>query len=154
MKDLRENGDSKAETIKSEDRHSTLRRYGIIGAVGLALFLLGFVPMWLSARSTANERDTAQVNLRQSVLQNNLATAALNARRGEYEQSRQQASSFFTELRAETEREQSAYTPQQQDAIEPILVVRDETITMLARNDPAAAERLSDLYFTLLQLRN
>lgn len=154
MKDLREKEDTKTETVVSEDRKTMVRRFGIIAAVGLALFLLGLVPMWLSARSIENERDSAQVNLRQSVLQNNLATAALNARRGEYEQSRQQASSFFTELRAEVEREKSLFTPQQQEAMQPIMAVRDETITMLARNDPASAERLSDLYFTLLQLGN
>ncbi|MDI1241451.1 MAG: hypothetical protein PSX80_05970 [bacterium] len=155
MKDETKKSDLNAETVVvSEERKSMLKRVGIFGAIGLAIFLLGFVPMWLSARSTANERDTAQVNLRLSVLQNNLATAALNARRGEYEQSRQQASSFFTELRSEAEREQSAFTPQQQIALKPILADRDEAITLLARNDPASTERLSDLYFTLLQIRN
>lgn len=131
-----------------------LKRVGIFGAIGLALFLVGFVPMWLSARSAENARDSAQVTLRQSALQNGLATAALNARRGEYEQSRQQASNFFTELRTEVESEQSAFSSQQRQAMQPILAARDETITMLARNDPASAERLSNLYFTLLQLRN
>lgn len=155
MKDVREKSDLDAETVVvNEERKATLKRIGIFGAIGLAIFLLGFVPMWLSARSTENERDTAQASLRQSALQNNLATAALNARRGEYELSRQQASSFFTELRMEVESEKGSFTSQQRDAIQPILAVRDETITMLARNDPASGERLSDLYFKLLQLRS
>ena len=155
MADIREKTDSNTErVVVSEDRKAMLKRFGIYGAIGLALFLLGLVPMWLSATSAQNARDSAKLTLRQSAIQNGLATAALNARRGEYEQSRQQASIFFTELRTEVENEQSAFTSQQRGALQPILAARDETITMLARNDPAAAERLSDLYFTLLQLRN
>lgn len=155
MTNIREKADINAGTATvSEDKNAKLKRFGIYGAIGLALFLLGFVPMWLSANSAENARDSAQVMLRQSNLQNSLATAALNARRGEYEQSRQQTSSFFTELRTDVENEQSAFTSQQRGALQPILAARDETITMLARNDPAAGERLSELYFKLLQLRN
>ncbi len=155
MKNEHEEANSKVEGLAvDEESRKRLWRIGIFGAAGLALFLLGLVPMWISARSAGNERDAAQMHLRQSVLQINVATAALNARRGEYEQSRQQASSFFTELRAEVEREQTAFTSQQREAMQPILAARDETITMLARNDPASSERLSELYFTLLELRN
>ncbi len=154
MVNIREKADLNSGTeVVSEDRDAKLKRFGIYGAIGLALFLLGFVPMWLSANTAENDRDATQLTLRQATLQNSLATAALNARRGEYELSRQEASNFFTELRTEVEREKGSFTSQQRDAIQPILAVRDETITMLARNDPASGERLSDLYFKLLQLR-
>lgn len=155
MRNIREKVDNNAGTAAvNEDTNSKLKRFGIYGAIGLALFLLGFVPMWLSANSAKNARDASQLTLRQSALQNGLATAALNARRGEYEQARQEASSFFTELRTEVESEQSAFSSPQREAVQPILAARDETITMLARNDPAAGERLSDLYFNLIQVRN
>ncbi|NOT48645.1 MAG: hypothetical protein HOP17_12960 [Acidobacteria bacterium] len=155
MKDIREREGSTAETVViGKDTRAMLKRFGVIGAVGLVLFLLGFVPRWLSARSTKNELASAQASLLQSDLQTNLASAALNARRGEYEQARQQASNVFTELRSEVESERSVFDIQQREALKPILTARDETITMLARNDPASAERLSDLYFTFLQVGN
>jgi len=111
--------------------------------------------MWLSARNYETERDAAVKTLRPSVLQNNLATATINARRGEFEQARQQTSDFFTDLRAEVDREESAFSPQQREAVQQILAQRDETITQLARNDAAAAvDRLTDLYFAFMQAKN
>ncbi|MGH9943923.1 MAG: hypothetical protein ACRD9R_16380, partial [Pyrinomonadaceae bacterium] len=48
---------------------------------------------------------------------------------------------------AEVDREQErALTQQQRDALQPLLAQRDEVITLLARSDPAAADRLADLY--------
>jgi hypothetical protein len=35
---------------------------------------------------------------------------------------------------------------QQRDALLPLLAPRDELITLLARSDPASADRLSNLY--------
>lgn len=132
-----------------------MRKIGLVGGIVLLAFLLGFVPMWLSARGYANERDAAQAQLRPSVLQNDLAMAAIYARRGEYEQARQQASDFYTALRAEFDRSSSALTvPAQREVAQQILAQRDEIITLLARNDPAAAERLTDLYIIYRQAVN
>lgn len=155
MTNTRKEADVKAgSAAEGEKGIASLKRVGIFAAIGLAIFLLGLVPMWLRANSAQNARDASQLTLRQSSLQTALATAALNARRGEYEQARQEASRFFTELRLEVESENSSFTPTQRSSVQPILAARDETITMLARNDPAAGERLSELYFTLVQLRN
>jgi len=152
--DLREERNLKTETGVAGVKSETLKRVGIVAAIALVAFLLGFVPMWLSARNYENERDTAVKTLRPSVLQNNLATAAINARRGEFEQARQQTSDFYTDLRAEVDREESAFSPQQREAVQPILAQRDETITLLARNDEAAVDRLTDLYFAFMQVKN
>ena len=124
------------------------RRILIYAAVLVGVFLLGLVPMWLTARSRADERDAARHGLRLSQMQNRLASAAIDARRGEYEPARQAASDFFTELRAEIERasDSSAFTAQQRDSLRPMLNGRDDLITLLARSDPAAADRLTDLY--------
>jgi len=155
MNDLREERNLKTETVAADDKKKeTLKRGGIVGALALVAFLLGFLPMWLSARTYENERDAARANLRQSVLQNNLATAAMNARRGEYEQARQQTSDFYTDLRAEVDNKESVFNPQQRETLQPVLAGRDETITLLARGDAASAERLSDLYFAFMQTKN
>ncbi len=105
--------------------------------------------MWVTARARADERDDARRQLRLSQSQNRLASAALDARRGEYEQARSAASDFFTELRAEINRTQDrALTAEQINRTQPILASRDDLITLLARNDPASADRLADIYVT------
>lgn len=67
----------------------------------LVAFLLGLVPMWLSARERGRERDEARRELRLSRIQSQIAAAALDARRGDYEPARQAASAFFTALRSQ-----------------------------------------------------
>jgi hypothetical protein len=129
-----------------------VRRFLVYAAVLLVVFLLGLVPMWMTARGNARERDAAQTALRISTLQNTLASAAIDARRGEYEPARQAASAFFTNLRAETDRgRESAFNEAQQESLRSIFDSRDDTITLLARNDPASADRLVDVYIKYRQ---
>ncbi len=146
--------DLKNETGAAAGKNELFKKAGIVGAIALVAFLLGFLPMWLSARNYEKERDAAVKILRPSVLQNTLATASINARRGEYEQARQQTSDFYTDLRHELESDQSAFNAEQIKSAQPILAQRDETITQLARNDAAAVDRLTDLYFAFMQMKN
>jgi len=74
---------------------SLLKRVALWGVFLLLGFLLGFVPVWLSARESARQRDAAQANLRVSQLQNRLATAAMYSRSGDYEAARLATSDFF-----------------------------------------------------------
>lgn len=122
-------------------------RIGIYLGLALAVFLLGLIPMWMKARGAASQRDAAQRELHLSQMQGTLASAAIDARRGEYEPARQTASEFFTILRGHIDAGgDSALTAPQREASAPLLARRDEVITLLARGDPAAAEQLSDLY--------
>ncbi len=124
-----------------------LKRALIYLCLAAAIFLAGFVPMWLRARASEKQLTSAQRELRLNVLENRLAAAALDARRGDYEPARQKASDFFTELRVQTDAgENSALDGRQREALAPLLEERDETITLLARADPAAADRLANTY--------
>lgn len=124
-----------------------VRRLIIYGAVLLGVFLLGLVPMWMRAREHARERNSLQAALRVSTLQNTLANAALDAHRGEYEPARQAASDFFTNVRVEIEQgRNSVFNETQQNALRSLLAKRDDTITLLARNDPASVNLLVDFY--------
>jgi hypothetical protein len=129
-------------------RPSPWRRLGIYAAVLVVVFLLGLVPMWLSARSRGRERDEARRELRLSRMENDLGSAVINSRRGEYEPARQALSRFFTSLRdqCDTSVEPSDLTRGQCDTFRPALGQRDELITLLARSDPASADRLTQLY--------
>ena len=134
-------------TTKSVALSGRAKRIGIYLGVALAVFLLGLIPMWMKAREAASQRDAAQRELHLSQMQGTLASAAIDARRGEYETARQTASDFFTALRTELDAgADSPFTPRQRQAAAPLLERRDDIITLLARSDPASAERLSDLY--------
>ena len=129
--------------------NSLTQRILIYGGVLLLVFLIGFVPMWLKARGYASELAIARHELSALRLQNTLASATIDARRGEYEPARQAASNFFTSLRAEADKgADSALTDSQKQSLQPLFAGRDEIITLLARSDPASADRLSDLYAT------
>jgi len=126
---------------------SMIRRLGIYAIVLLVVFLLGFVPMWLKARSCGIAMAELNQRLTLAETQNTLATAVIDARRGDYEPARLAASQFFTGLLAEVNKgEDSALTAAQRTAAQPLFTQRDELITLLARSDPAAADRLSDLF--------
>ena len=126
---------------------SGMQRYLIYAAVLLIVFLLGLVPMWLKARTAASNLAAAEHELVLAKMQNDLASAVIDARRGDYEPARQVLSRFFTSLRADMDKGVgSNYTEAQRNSLQPLFAERDELITLLARSDPASADRLSDLF--------
>jgi hypothetical protein len=129
-------------------RDSPWRRFAIYALILLVVFLVGLVPMWFSARSRAKERDDARRELRLSEMENDLSAAVINARRGEYEPARQAISSVFTSLGTQCDlaAQQPDLTRAQCEALRPALAQRDEMITLLARSDPASADRLTEMY--------
>jgi hypothetical protein len=134
---------------------SVLRRFIIYAGVLLVVFLLGFVPVWLKARTTADSLVAAEHQLTLARMQGNLASAVIDARRGDYEPARQAASQFFTSLRAEIDKgDASDLTQAQRAGLPPLFAGRDEVITLLARSDPAAADRLADLYVAYRKVMN
>ena len=136
-----------SENIRPTNSSPVMRRVMIYAAVLLVVFLLGFGPMWLKARSATNSLANTEHQLLLAKTQNNISSAAIDARRGEYEPARQAASQFFTSVSAELDKaDGSIFTPAQKQGIQPLLAARDEIITLLARSDPASADRLTDLY--------
>jgi hypothetical protein len=149
---FKEEKDARLSESLSVGNSPKWQRLGIYAVILLAVFLLGFIPMWLSKRTAANERDTAVRQLRASQLQNHLGSAIVNARIGEYEPARVSASNFFTDLLAEIDRpENAAFSASQNQSLRPVLEQRDEIITLLARSDPAAVERLTNLYLAYVK---
>src|ERR1043165_1131555 len=89
-------------TIPTSDNSTQLekrRRLILYATVLIVVFLVGLVPMWLRSRTYARERDAAQASLQISNLQNTLANAVIDSRRGDYEPARQAASDFFKKRR-------------------------------------------------------
>ena len=159
MSEAKHSGTTESKTGRA---NAWLRRIGIYAGVLLTVFLLGLVPMWLTARERARELDerareldATRGTLRMSQLQNTLANAVVDARRGEYESARQAASEFFTNLPAEIERGGHSVDRQpQQNNLRALLANRDDVITLLARSDPSSADRLVELYNSYRQAMN
>jgi hypothetical protein len=138
-----------SEDVEPVSRKSTslMRRIIVYAGVLLVVFLLGLVPMWLRARASADRLADAERTLTLKGMQGDLASAAIDARRGDYEPARQAVSQFFTSLRAEIDKGDTSYfTEAQRAGVQPLFAGRDEIVTLLARSDPASADRLSDLY--------
>lgn len=143
---------SESLTIKDKIK-GRLARVAIAAAILLVVFLLGFVPMWLSAHGRAAELEKTSTKLRKAEITNLLTISIVEAKRGEYETARQTASDFFTRLRAEDEKGDAGFlTADQRPKIKPIFGNRDAVITMLAQRDPASLDRLTDLYKTYTQI--
>ncbi|MBA3767996.1 MAG: hypothetical protein H0W99_13640 [Acidobacteria bacterium] len=144
--------DAQPETVKST---SLSGRVVIYAAVLIVVFLLGFIPMWLKARERAASLAQSEHQLTLVRMQNNLASAVIDARRGDYEPARQETSQFFNALRAEVDKgDASNLTQSQRDGVQQLLAGRDDLITLLARSDPASADRLSDLYLSYRKIMN
>ena len=132
-----------------------IRRISIYATVLFVVFLLGFIPMWLKARQCASGLDEAGRQLSRAQIQSYLASAVIDARRGDYEPARQAASQFFTSLREEADKgDASSLTQPQRAGGQSLFTRRDEIITLLARSDPASADRLSDLYVSYRKIMN
>ncbi len=121
----------------------------------LAVFLLGFIPMWLKSLENSTRLSDAERQLNLAVMQNALASAVIDAKRGDYERARQSVSEFFSSLQAENGKgNNSALSRPQREETQPLLTRRDEIITLLARSDPASAELLTEAYLSYRNAMN
>jgi hypothetical protein len=124
---------------------------GTLFAIAAVAFLVGFLPMWWTAQTRGNDLEDLSARHAELQLESTLARAALLARQGEYEAAREAASQFFTELNRAVLA--NAGNDPHLEARRAALTDRDEIITMLARSDPAAADRLAELYMTFRSAR-
>jgi len=137
------------ETVQSKPIKTThwTRHLILYAGLPLSAFLFGFVPAWWKSLEYSSRLFEAERQLDLSGLKNALASAAIDARRGDYEAARQAASDFFTALRVETDSgDASILSWAQREELQLLLTQRDEIVTLLARGDPAAANQLSDLF--------
>jgi hypothetical protein len=131
------------------------RRVALYATIATGFFLLGFVPMWFKVSSAVEQRDAAQRGVRLAQLHNTLAAAMIDVQRGQYEPARQLTSDFYTDLRRHVDDESgSLFTPSQREGLRSLLTQRDELITLLARSDPAATDRLFAVYSSYRKLAN
>ena len=131
------------------------KRVALYATIAAGFFLLGFGPMWFKTGAAIEQRDAAQRAVRLAQLHNTLATAVIDAQRGQFEPARQLTSEFYTNLRRQIDSNSgSLFTPPQREGLTSLLSERDELITLLARSDPASEERLFNVYSTYSRVMN
>ena len=131
------------------------KRVALYATISLGFFLLGFVPTWFKSSRAIEQRDAAQRGVRLAQLQNTLAAAVIEVQRGQYEPARQLTSDFYTDLRRQIESDdKSLFTSAQREGLWSLLAQRDELITLLARSDPAATDRLFSVYSAYNKVAN
>lgn len=130
-------------------------RVALYITLALGFFMLGFVPMWLKVSQAVEQRNVAQREVRLTQLENSLASATVEVQRGNYELARQTTSDFYSNLHPLLDAQDlSVFTSSQRNKLEPLLTQRDEVITLLARSDPAASDRLFAIYTSFKKLNN
>jgi hypothetical protein len=130
-----------------------MMRFFSYALLALVFFLLGFLPLWANARDAAQRHAETARELRLVQLQTALGSAVVDAQRGAHEPALESVSSFFTALQtAIASGEGSDFSAAQRAALQPLLGGRDEIIALLARGDPAGADRLSALYRSFSQI--
>jgi hypothetical protein len=131
------------------------KRVALYVTLSIGFFLLGFLPIWFKATRATEQRDAAQRVVRLAQLKNTLADAVIDVQRGQYEPARQLTSDFYTNLRRHVDAEDgSLFTSGQRERLRSLLAERDELLTLLARSDPAASDRLVNVYSTYNKLAN
>ncbi len=146
-----------SENMQSKPVKTThrIRRFILYVTQLLLAFLLGFVPTWLKFQECSIGFPEAKRQLRLARILNSLASAVIEARRGDYEPARQAASDFFTSLQAEADAGvDSALSQAQIEGVQPLFAQRDELVTLLARGDASSADMLSDGYVAYRKLVN
>jgi len=83
------------KSTKTIWQNPQVRKVVIYAVVLIVVFLLGLIPMWLTARERAFNLAETQRQLKVAEMQNMLASAVIDARRAEYEPARQTASDFL-----------------------------------------------------------
>jgi len=146
---------STASLAKPLQTNHLMKRMISYTLLALVFFLLGFLPSWVNGLGSSSNLAATGRQLSLAQMQNNLGSAVIDVQRGNYAPALQSTSSFYTALRAEADRgSASALSAAQIVSVQPLFAQRDEIIALLARSDPAAGSRLSDLYTTYRQIVN
>lgn len=127
----------------AQPRFKQIKAYGICFLAGL---LIALIPTGIRLVQTQRERDALQQQLRLANLEMNLSSAAVMARHGDYTAARDAASRFFTDARQAVDSGDTTLTAAQVSYLQAVLADRDALITLLARGDPAGAERSTAMY--------
>ena len=123
-----------------------LKRLQLYAILVLAGLLVGLIPTSLGLYQARRERDQVQSRLRAVELELSLSRSAVLARHGDYNAAREAASDFYSRAEGELAAAASDLTAAELSTLRSLLADRDTVITLLARSDPAGADRVAAMY--------
>jgi len=124
--------------------HWTKSVRGYLISVLVGAFLAA-VPLGLRLYQLQRDRTALQEQMDWAELEIDLARAAVMARHGDYAAARDAASSFYSRARRQLDAGGELAAPER-SYLQSVLTDRDSIITLLARGDPAGAERTTAMY--------
>jgi hypothetical protein len=122
----------------------------LLGAVVLiAVFSLGYIPSCISARSAQERTARLEQKLKLADLHSLLGMTSYEVNRNNFANAAQMSTDFFNRL---TEMLDTATDEPLKQKLQPLSTRRDEITTNLAQADPAAKEKLAQMYADLFQI--
>jgi hypothetical protein len=141
--------DDREPSVLSE---KAVKRIAWVAFLMLGAFLTGFVPGWLSANGYEFERDQLVREARAAEIRTLLASSAVNASLGRFDDSLKQVGQFFDAVQIEIASSESAFNEEEKTALQQMLEQRIDLIATVARGEPSAVERLGARYLELEKL--
>jgi hypothetical protein len=123
----------------------------LIGAfllVAVAAFGLGYAPLEMKRRDLDRQLSELRVDLRLARLHRLLGTATVQAMRNDYPAATTAAVDFFAGCREAATLDLTT-RPRTANALSAYASTRDEVVSLLAAGDPAAKERLTELFLAM-----
>ena len=121
----------------------------------LVVFLLaiafgaGYVPQWMQNRKLRATLETTDLQLRLANLHRLVGVASHEAQRSNFANAAASAARFFDDCAALANPDTFAADPRTRIALLGYAGQRDQIMTLLSAGDPAARERLAQLYLTM-----
>ena len=133
-----------------ENANKNLPQKIAIGAAALiVVFLLGYVPSCVGARSAEEQRAELEQKLKMAELRGQLGMASYEANRNNYANAAQFSTNFFDGLRNAID---SAEDDTVKKRLQAMMALRDEITTNLAQADPVVKEKLARMYADFHQI--
>ena len=122
-----------------------LKQFKLNGIVFIVGLLVGLIPLSIGAFQLQRERNELRDRLGSAELANSLGSAAVLARHGDYPAALEEASEFYSRAAARLDPAASR-PPAEVSTLQSLMTDRDAVIALLARSDPAGADRLAAMY--------
>ncbi|MBI2818268.1 MAG: hypothetical protein HYX72_15150 [Acidobacteria bacterium] len=130
-------------------RTSDPRKLAIWASVLLAVFLLGYIPSWLSARSARAEAALLDHNLKVAKLLGELGMVSYEASRNNFASASNHSTQFFNGLKLLADETRD---PALKSKLESFVPSRDEITADVAKAEPAVKEKVANMYASFYQL--
>jgi hypothetical protein len=128
---------------------SLAKKIGIGAAILVAVFLLGYVPSWNSARTARQQNAQLEYRLNLTTLLTQLGMANFEVNRNNYASAASYSTEFFNGLRETVNRTEDDSLKQK---LQTLLGRRDDVTAKLAEANPVVKETVAQSYADFFQI--